>query len=116
MSTDIPELGDPAVSTPALLDDLRDVLCEIDDANQARSWRTDVRKLSVLIPIYNERWTLAPLMKRVLENSIDVELEIVAVDDGSTDGSAELLRSLATIDSRVHAVFHEKNRGKGGGV
>ena len=51
--------------------------------------------LSVLMPVYNERRTLRTIVRRVLACSDPVPLELVAVDDGSTDGSAEILRELA---------------------
>src|SRR5262245_279192 len=42
------------------------------------------RKLSVLMPIFNERWTLAQIVSRVLASPVGLEIELVAVDDGST--------------------------------
>jgi glycosyltransferase involved in cell wall biosynthesis len=72
--------------------------------------------LSVLMPLYNERRTLRTIVRRVLESPSPLPLELVVVDDGSTDGSAEVLRELALQDGRVRAVFHEKNLGKGGAI
>jgi len=69
------------------------------------------RKLSVVIPVYNERATLAKLVERVLKVDVGLEMEVVLVDDGSTDGSRELVKSLAS--GPVRAIFHEANRGKG---
>ena len=67
-------------------------------------------RLSVVIPIYNERATLAELLRRV--RAVPIPKEIILVDDGSTDGTRDLLRSMeGTPDLRI--VFHEKNRGKG---
>lgn len=74
------------------------------------------KKLSVLMPIYNERWTLREIVERVMNVSIPVELELIAVDDQSTDGSWELLQELAAQDSRIHITRHEKNSGKGTGI
>ncbi len=70
-------------------------------------------KLSVLIPVYNEQNTLADIIDRVLAVSIPLQLEIVAVDDGSTDGSWEQLLALASRHKEVVAIQHDKNRGKG---
>jgi cellulose synthase/poly-beta-1,6-N-acetylglucosamine synthase-like glycosyltransferase len=67
--------------------------------------------LSVLMPIYNEIDTLRPIVSAVLAQSVVGEL--IAVDDGSSDGSRELLVELAKEDKRVRAFFHEVNRGKG---
>jgi glycosyltransferase involved in cell wall biosynthesis len=72
--------------------------------------------LSVLMPVYNERHTLRAIVRRVLESQTQIPLELVVVDDGSTDGSAELLRELAAKDVRIRAVFHDRNRGKGGAI
>jgi glycosyltransferase involved in cell wall biosynthesis len=72
--------------------------------------------LSVLMPVCNERRTLRTIIRRVLESEIPVPLEIIAVDDGSTDGSADLLRELASADSRIRPLFHDRNLGKGAAV
>ena len=69
-------------------------------------------KVSVIIPAYNEIDTLALVLERVRATPIDKE--IILVDDGSTDGTAALAR---TLEDRVdRLVFHSKNRGKGAAV
>ncbi len=88
------------------------------------AWRTEsaapnpagLRKLSVLMPIYNERWTLEQIVGQVLSVRLPVEVELVAVDDRSRDGSWDLLLSLAQADSRIKPVRHEKNQGKGAAI
>ncbi|MBN2489649.1 MAG: glycosyltransferase family 2 protein, partial [Planctomycetes bacterium] len=65
--------------------------------------------LSVLIPVYNERQTVLEVLERVLR--VPLELEVVVVDDGSTDGTRDILRALN--DPRVQVHFHETNQGKG---
>ena len=70
-----------------------------------------MRKLSILIPAYNEASTLAALVERVRTVELPLEREIILVDDGSTDGTADIARSLA--DSATRVLFHERNRGKG---
>ena len=75
--------------------------------------------LSVLIPVYNERKTLNDILDRVLAVQLPAEitaLEIVAVDDGSNDGTREILLTRAEQDSRVRPIFHEKNAGKGAAI
>jgi len=57
-------------------------------------------KLSVLMPVYNERATLASAVKEVLNVDSPCEIELVVVDDGSTDGTRDLYESLAD-DPRV---------------
>ncbi|MDP7218729.1 MAG: glycosyltransferase family 2 protein, partial [Arenicellales bacterium] len=67
-------------------------------------------KISVVIPVYNESATLAQITERV--RAVELETEIILVDDGSSDGSRDLVRQLAS-DEHVVAVFHDVNRGKG---
>jgi glycosyltransferase involved in cell wall biosynthesis len=70
-----------------------------------------VPRLSVVIPVYNERATIEELLKRV--QAVPIDKEIVVVDDGSTDGTREFLRGLQAPDSGVRVLFHQVNRGKG---
>src|SRR5208282_5210882 len=97
--------------------------------------------LSVVIPVYNERHTLGPILRVVARSLPDVSKEIIVVDDCSKDGTREWLkanfpdgaRSGSSVDldnagqlvfaqesgpSRVtiRAIFHESNKGKGGGL
>jgi glycosyltransferase involved in cell wall biosynthesis len=68
------------------------------------------RTLSVLIPVYNEKTTILELLRRVEAVALPLDKEIIVVDDGSTDGTREILNELG---SRAKVVFHERNRGKG---
>ena len=68
-------------------------------------------RLSVVIPVYNEIATVESLVECV--RSQPVVHEIVAVDDGSTDGSRDLLLSLRDRGLIDHLVLHEENQGKG---
>jgi len=65
--------------------------------------------ISVVVPVYNEAATIARVLERVLDSGFDIEL--IVVDDGSTDGTREILQ--AFHHPYVKKVFHEKNRGKG---
>ena len=66
--------------------------------------------LSVVIPAYNEKETILRIIDKVLQ--LDFVKEIIVVDDGSKDGTKELLRE-AAFDGRVRIFFHDRNRGKG---
>lgn len=68
-------------------------------------------ELSVVIPVYNEMATLEEIVRRVRE--VDVDKEIVLVDDGSKDGSRDLLDRLAAEYPDVRAFKHDVNKGKG---
>src|SRR6185369_12139499 len=68
-------------------------------------------KVSVIIPIYNERATLREILRRVLAVPLDVE--VICVDDGSTDGSRELLKQIGLEHSNVRSLLQPENRGKG---
>src|SRR5262245_38030771 len=66
--------------------------------------------LSVVMPIFNEETTVAQVIERVF-SEVRVECELIAVDDGSTDRSGEILDGLAASDTRIKVV-HQKNGGK----
>ena len=68
-------------------------------------------KLSVVIPVFNEVQTIESVLKMVAKTLPDVHKEIVVVDDGSTDGTRELLASHEADDYRL--VLQPQNRGKG---
>ncbi len=68
--------------------------------------------LTVVIPVYNESRWIAEVLRRVRDTPIPKE--IVIVDDCSTDGTRELLKTLAGPDTRI--ILHEKNTGKGGAL
>jgi glycosyltransferase involved in cell wall biosynthesis len=71
------------------------------------------RGLSVLMPVYNERATIETAIERVLAVDVSVDsFELVVVDDGSTDGTRELLTRRSWPDN-VRILRHERNQGKG---
>ena len=76
--------------------------------------QSDYRKLSVIIPVYNERNTVAEAIRRSRAVEIPLDREIVVVDDGSSDGTTQILSQLQ--DSTVRVVFHDVNRGKGAAI
>ena len=75
-------------------------------------------KLSVIIPIYNERSTIQQVLDRL--SALDLDLEIVVVDDGSTDGSREYLDNCARVrspdDADLQVFVHARNLGKGAAI
>jgi glycosyltransferase involved in cell wall biosynthesis len=67
--------------------------------------------LSVVVPAYNEAKTIASVLERVLaQPSV---MEVIVVDDYSTDGTWEVLQALATSNSKIRATRHSRNEGKG---
>jgi glycosyltransferase involved in cell wall biosynthesis len=68
-------------------------------------------KLSVVMPVFNERATLQQVVERVL--AVPLEIELICVDDGSTDGSREILAGLAAERPQVRVFYQPKNIGKG---
>ena len=86
-------------------------------------------RLSVIVPAYNEAETIAEILRRVravnltvpvgygpeMDCLVELEREIVVVDDGSTDGTREILRPMDD-DPSVTVVSHDQNRGKGAAV
>ena len=74
-----------------------------------------IDKLSVFLPIFNEEDNIKNVVlstKKVLEN-IAGEWEMILVDDGSSDGSSEVVKYLSISDRRIHVVSHKSNQGYG---
>ena len=74
-------------------------------------------KLSVIVPAYNEEGTIREIIDRVSDTPF--EKEIIVVDDGSTDGTREILKELegrTTGETPILLIFHERNRGKGAAI
>jgi len=72
-----------------------------------------MQKLSVLMPVYNESRTLRTIVRRVLDSPVDLDIELVCVDDCSTDDSLEVLVQLSKEDPRINVVAQPRNMGKG---
>ena len=80
------------------------------DATEGGRYRT----LSVIVPVFNERNTVAEILRRMRRVELPVDLEVVVVDDASSDGTDKVLDTLE--DSTVRVVRHPVNRGKGAAV
>lgn len=72
-------------------------------------------KVSILVPVYNERYLVGECLRRVLAAPLPAgcQREVVVVDDGSTDGTPEVL---ASFGASIRLIRHEKNQGKGGAI
>lgn len=68
-------------------------------------------KISVIVPVYNEKNNIKFVLEEVLKQDV---YEVIVVDDGSTDGTKEILQNLSYPNIKV--VFHQKNSGKGAAV
>jgi glycosyltransferase involved in cell wall biosynthesis len=71
--------------------------------------------LSILMPVYNERERVERAIAEVLATELPTDFELIIVDDGSTDGTREILRS-GDWDPRVRLLEHEHNQGKGAAI
>ncbi|MEK7060615.1 MAG: glycosyltransferase family 2 protein [Patescibacteria group bacterium] len=73
-----------------------------------------MKKFSVIIPVYNEKTTVEEVLTRVSQTKVvGWEKEIIIIDDGSTDGTQEILK---TWVKKVEVIFKKKNEGKGSAV
>ena len=72
------------------------------------------RILSVIVPVYNERRTVVEALRRIRSAPVPIVMEVIVVDDGSTDGTSQILSALQ--DSTVRLLVHPVNRGKGAAI
>ncbi len=71
--------------------------------------------LSILMPVYNERERIERAIAEVLSTELPAEFELIIIDDGSTDGTREILRG-GDWGDRVRLIEHDKNQGKGAAI
>lgn len=81
---------------------------------EAQQQLEPIEKLSIIIPVFNERNTLQEVVRRCRAAELPCAREIIIVDDGSVDGSDQIARGLE--DSTVRAILQDRNRGKGAAV
>jgi glycosyltransferase involved in cell wall biosynthesis len=72
--------------------------------------------LSIIVPVYNEAKTIRQVIERLLEISLPVPREIVVVNDGSTDGTTEVLNAMSPVPGVLSVVHAQANGGKGSAV
>src|SRR3989338_1751025 len=69
-------------------------------------------KVSIIIPVYNERSTIEPVLQRVKAAGVlGLDKEIILIDDNSTDGTRDFLKELT--DPTLKIIYHDRNQGKG---
>ncbi len=69
--------------------------------------------ISIIVPVYNEAGTVRQVIERLLEIPLPADREIIVVNDGSTDGTREVLDGIAPVDGVLSIVHAEANGGKG---
>jgi glycosyltransferase involved in cell wall biosynthesis len=74
----------------------------------------EYKTLTVIMPVFNERATVAEVIRRVRAVELPLVLQVIVVDDGSSDGSDKVLRAIE--DSTVRVISHERNKGKGAAI
>lgn len=75
------------------------------------------RKVSILIPVYNDARTIGQVLEMVHQvDIVSLEREVIVVDDGSTDGTPEILKSLDGLRPPPLVLSHDRNRGKGAAI
>jgi glycosyltransferase involved in cell wall biosynthesis len=74
----------------------------------------EYKSLTVIVPVYNERNTVAEIVRRMRRVEMPVDVEIIMVNDASWDGTGDILKALE--DSTVRVVHHPDNAGKGAAI
>lgn len=89
-----------------------------EDKPEIKSQAQRCQKLSIIIPVYNEQSTIAEVIDQVLEVDLNpIQKEIIIYDDGSTDGSSEIIKRVQSAHSAIIKAYSAAtNRGKGAAV
>lgn len=75
-----------------------------------------IHRLTVIVPCFNERKTIAILFDSLMKVRLGTEKEVIVVDDGSTDGTTDWLKDYLKSHREVVLVFHKNNKGKGAAI
>jgi glycosyltransferase involved in cell wall biosynthesis len=86
----------------------------LDDVEGAAADGHRFTLLSVIVPVFNERTTVAEVMRQIRAVELPVDIEVIVVDDGSSDGTDKVLAALG--DSTIRVIDHPYNRGKGAAI
>lgn len=89
---------------------------ELQNAPQFQSNPAGLTRLSILMPVFNERWTVGDVLQKIAAIRFPIEREIIVVDDGSTDGSAEVVLQLASTIPGIRCIRQSRNGGKGSAI
>jgi glycosyltransferase involved in cell wall biosynthesis len=89
-------------------------MANADDDEELAAVVPNYQRLSVIVPVFNERNTVAEILRRMRRVQLPVELEIIVVNDASSDGTDKVLAALE--DSTVRVVHHPTNQGKGAAI
>lgn len=74
-------------------------------------------KLSIIVPAYNEKYTIRAILKKILDVDLGtIQKEVIVVDDGSTDGTREILNEVEKESNPIKVFYHQKNAGKGAAI
>jgi glycosyltransferase involved in cell wall biosynthesis len=84
------------------------------DPDAALTTKRIYRTMTVVIPVFNERSTVAEIIRRIRAVDIPLTLQVIVVDDASSDGSDKVLQALE--DSTVRVIRHTHNQGKGAAI
>ncbi len=86
---------------------------------EQKPWAQAHGSLSVIIPVFNEKNTIEEILKKINAvdfSSLGFQKEIILVDDGSSDGTREILSGMARQDNGLKVFFHKENKGKGAAI
>ena len=73
-------------------------------------------KVSVIMPVFNEVATIGEIIERVRKAPVDAQIELIVVDDCSTDGTREFLATHAASGEDIRLILQERNQGKGAAI